>query len=194
MSSSESESEDHLSGHEDSNTDDNVENDISDDEDNDAVDDIASNAVDDVHNNMSNGVDDDDGDCNIEDINHFSELYNSFQELAISDLSQSHPVDGSLINRICSAMGPFFRSSPNSNLLLSDFGDSLDSYLSAPPLIRRTTSSTSYYFSYDPTTDTSGPKLFVGNVPLGTTWQQLKEFFINQGYSVKSVKLQFKPV
>jgi hypothetical protein len=193
MSSSESELEDHLPGYEDSSTDDNVDSDIGDNEYKNIIDDLGSNTVDDAHNKMSNGVDDDGGDYNIEDTNQFLGLYDSFQEPATSDLSQSHPVDDALINRFRSAMDPFSHSSSGSNLLLKNFGDFLDSYLFAPPLIQRITPSTSYYFAYDLTTDTSGSKLFVENVPRDTTWQQLKDFFVNQGYDVKHVNLQYKP-
>jgi hypothetical protein len=194
MSSSESEGDDCSSEFEDSDMDDHVDSDIAGDEDCNIVHDIASNVIDDAHKNMSNDMDDGDHNCDIEDTDRFLELYDSFQEPATSDYSQSYPVDDSFINRVRSAMGPFSHSSSNLNVSLSSFGDSLDAYLFAPPLIQRTTASKSCYFSYEPTTDTTGSKLFVGNVPFGTTWEQLKDFFVKQGYGVKYVNLKFKPV
>ncbi len=191
MSSTESESDDQLSGYEDSITDDNVENDTDDDEDHNTTDNIVSNAVDDLHINTPNNMVDDDHD--IEDTNHFRKLYNSFENSTTTNLLQSHPTDNSFVGHIRSAMGPLSHSSYVSNIS-SNFGDSLDAYLFVPPLIQRTTPSKPYYFSYDPTISVSSPKLFVGNVTAGTTWQDLKAFFVDRGYSVNHVIIPHKPV
>jgi hypothetical protein len=185
MSSSESEPAEDLSEDENSNTDDEMKSDTDNEDNNDM---------------LNDGNDDGDNDnCDIENIQHVSELYSFVLDPDGSNLSQAHSTDNSFINSIRPAMGPFIQSSSQPNVPLSMFGDSADAHLFASPLIQRpliqrATTSLSYYLSYNSTADISGPKLFVGNVPHGITWQQLREFFNNQGCHVSHVALKYKNV
>ena len=69
-------------------------------------------------------------------------------------------------------------------------------YLSAPPLIRKALHTEKHSLALDPTVNTAGtkslptPELFVGNIPFGTKWYELKNWFIGLGFNVSRVELK----
>ncbi|CAF3855780.1 unnamed protein product, partial [Rotaria sp. Silwood1] len=157
------------------------------------------NWSDDVEEDEEFAADDyfDDNYFDLDDTTYFSTLLDSLLEASEPGLPQSLSLDHVLDYRIRSAMNSANQSSSDPNESLSTFGDFLKTYLLAPPLNQEGTTSTNpYYLSYDLTTNTStsnsllSSQLFVGNIPHGSTWQQLKDYFKNLGYDVTRVDLK----
>ena len=73
-------------------------------------------------------------------------------------------------------------------------------YLTAPPLIRKVASTGKHCLSIDPTIDESKSnslstsELYVGNVPYGAKWFELKNWFIGLGYGVSRVDMKTNKV
>jgi hypothetical protein len=181
MTSSESEAEPNLPDDDDDDVEENTSND----------DDMWDNTDD----NFMNDMYDDDDLCDFNDAHHFSSLLDSLLEATEPGLPQTLSAGNASNYHGRSAMGLGSHTLPNSNILLPTFGDSITSYLSAPPLCQKATSSTPFTLSYDPTSVTSGSntslsaKLFVGNVPRGSTELQLKEYFDSKDYAISRVIL-----
>ena len=124
---------------------------------------------------------------------HFQGLYDDLYQ-DFEDLLGSEPFDLPSYDHIRSAMNVICPSVLNFNALLPEFGDSLDEHLSAAPLIQRRTTRRPFYFACEPATSTFSGKLFVGNVASGTTWEQMKEYFTDEGFRVRFVNILTKPV
>jgi RNA recognition motif-containing protein len=171
-----------------------LEGNLSDDDTEEVTDD------DDLEEGMHDYDNDYDDFCDFRDTNFFSTLLDSLLEASQPGLPQAVSTSHDADHRVRSAMGFSSNSSINQNVPLSIFGDSILTYLSAPPPIQKAAPSTPYYLSFDPTTDASNsqpplsPTLFVGNVPPGTTWKQLADFFDNQSYKVSHVDVKSNSV
>lgn len=189
MSSSEFDPNEDLSEAESQSVEGDSENDINNDDDDDA-DDLTN----DIDITTADDVDDIEDHYNIEDTEHFQDLYDSCQNTETSDLSQFHPIEQFVLDHVRPAMNSACHSTSKPNTSLPIFGDSLDAYLFSAPLIQRGMPAHSCYFSYIPVTSASRSKLFIGNVPHGTTWEQLKEYFTRSGYRVQHVYIPVKPV
>lgn len=94
------------------------------------------------------------------------------------------------------AVGSNLRDSRNLYLSASFISDSLSTYLKAPPLLRRNQRTGQHSLFMDPTSDMSAKKslstseLYVGNVPRGIRWGELKDYFIKKGFGVSRVSLK----
>jgi hypothetical protein len=99
------------------------------------------------------------------------------------------------VQRIRSSMGGLSLTHTMASPPISAYGDFIVSYLTAPPFDRQTYSTAPFYLSEGlikqpaASNTASSSKLFVGNIPLSTTSEQLKGFLDGRGYSVKDVQL-----
>lgn len=175
MSSSDSDFNEGLAESETSSTTDDAENNVND---------LADDLADDLHINAADDIENDE---------HFQGLYDDLYQ-DFEDLLGSEPFDLPSYDHIRSAMNVICPSVLNFNALLPEFGDSLDEHLSAAPLIQRRTTRRPFYFACEPATSTFSGKLFVGNVASDTTWEQMKEYFTDEGFRVRFVNILTKPV
>ena len=103
---------------------------------------------------------------------------------------------------IRSAMRNASAAAANANGASVEFGDFIRSYLFTPALQSSSVSASSsshYYLSSNPSNeaerdDLKSAKLFVGNLPRGTDWRQLSDFFDGKGYLVKRADINNKNV
>ena len=78
---------------------------------------------------------------------------------------------------------------------VSIYGDFIDSFLAVPMVDRGITTTAPLYLSNGLVKEavgskrTSASKLFVGNIPLTVTWEELKRFFNKSDYTVKNIQL-----
>ena len=139
---------------------------------------------------------DDDDICDFDDVNHFASLCSLILGNTASDLlkapSAEIPLNYSV--RLAVDSQPHDSTTMRSSELLVN--DSLQMYLSAPPLIRKAPRTGTHSLAFDPTIDGSGStslstsQLFVGNIPFVTKWYELRNWFIELGYGVSHVDLK----
>ncbi|CAF3432324.1 unnamed protein product [Rotaria sp. Silwood1] len=134
--------------------------------------------------------------CDFDDTHHFTSLGNIILGEVVSDEFEIPLIDIPLNYSIHLAMHSEPRCSTNSILSIPFLNDSIQSYLTAPPLTRQIGSTGKYCVAIDPTIDESGitslstPQLYVGNIPSDTKWHNLKNWFIEHGYGVSYVELK----
>ena len=157
-----------------------------DDEDDDSDDD----RIDSIH------YQDDYDDYDFGDDDQISALIHSLLgEVPVAAL-QTRSMDTTNDCRIRPSMGDVGLTHTMASPPLSVYGDFIVSYLTAPPFDQRTATSTApFYLSSGliekaaASNTGSSSKLFVGNIPLSVTLEQLRSFFDDRGYTVKDLQL-----
>jgi len=155
---------------------------------------------DDIEDYTFDDIYDDDDLCDFDDASHFASLCDLIFGKNASDLLEAPTADIPSNYSVRLAMD----SQPHRSTTMSSHeplvNDSLQMYLSAPPLIRKAPHTGKHSVALDPTIDESGskslstPNLFVGNIPLRTKWFELKKWFIELGYGVSRVDLKSNKV
>ncbi|CAF3656841.1 unnamed protein product [Rotaria sordida] len=139
---------------------------------------------------------DDDDYCNFDDTHHFMSLGDIILGEVTSDRFEVPLADIPSNYSVRLAMHSKPHRSVNLNSTTPFVNDSILTYLTAPPLIRKIGNTGKYCLAIDPTVDESGiislstPQLYVGNIPSDTKWQELKNWFIEQSYGVSRVDLK----
>jgi hypothetical protein len=155
-------------------------------------DDIEDYTFDDIYN--------DDDLCDFDDASHFASLCNLIFGKTASDLLEAPTADIPTNYSVRLAMD----SQPHRSTTMSSHkplvNDSLQMYLSAPPLIRKAPHTGTHSVALDPTIDESGskslstPQLYVGNLHFSTKWSELGNWFVELGYGVSNVNLKTNKV
>jgi len=152
-----------------------------------------------------NGIYDDDDDENddfdmFNDNNHFTSLWDSIMEQTAPNLLEVPSVDIPTNYSVRLAMNSKPSDLINSNSSVPFVNDSLQLYLTAPPLIQKVASTGKNCLSIDPTISESNsnslstPQLYIGNLSYGVKWFELKNWFVGLGYGVSRVDLKTNKV
>jgi hypothetical protein len=163
-------------------------------------DDIEDDGFADTMNDMYDVDDDNDDFDTFDDTDRFTSLWSSIIEQTAPDLLEVPPVDIPTNYSVHLAMNSKPSTSINSNSSVPFVNDSLQMYLTAPPLIQEVATTGKHCLSIDPTiggsnsNSLSTPQLYVGNVPYGVQWVELKNWFIGLGYGVSRVDLKTNKV
>ncbi|UJR27682.1 hypothetical protein I4U23_008960 [Adineta vaga] len=161
--------------------------------DTDQYDDDDGDFVDDIRNEMYNDGDDY---CDFGDTGRFTSLYQLILGKTASDLVNVDEVEiptGYIVHLAINSQNDYSANVTSSELLVND---SLQMYLSAPPLIRKAPRSDIYCLSLDPMVDENGLKplstaeLYIGNLPGNTRWFELKNWFQQFGFGVSHVSIK----
>jgi hypothetical protein len=136
--------------------------------------------------------DSDDGIMNIDNTSRLTLFFDSTPSTSTPDISVVPQIENDPCHTIRSAFGILSHSTVAS---LSNFGDSIHSYVEASSLFQPRVNLSPYYLSIDPTINQSdsnplaSEKLFVANIVYVVTSSELKQFLINLGYKVIRVNL-----
>ena len=145
----------------------------------------------------------DDDDCfDFDDEDRFSVLIDTLLESVEPGAPRAPVATNAADYLIRSAMGNASGASTSANHGSAEFGDFIRSYLIAPSLQPSSSSaptSSPFYLSSNPRNeaerdDGRPAKVFVGNLPRGIVWTQLRDFFNDKGYSVTKVDVNNKNV
>ena len=152
--------------------------------------------ADDETNGIEQSYDYDEDFCDFEDVGRFTEMRDSILGKNIPSQSnvptENIPQDYSI--RL--AMNAKAESADDLDPYKPVVDDSLRMYLTAPPLFRRAAGTNRACISIDPTADESQldnlstSELYVGNIPYGARWHELRDWFIGRGHGVSRVNLK----
>ncbi|CAF2105210.1 unnamed protein product [Rotaria magnacalcarata] len=163
-----------------------------------------STAESELDDNPFDDINDDDNDYDddydFDDTNHFTKLINVILRQARLDGFEIPSVDIPTNYAVRTAMTSNLHDLTMLNTSAAFVNDSLRMYLTAPPLVRKKPNTEKYCFASDLTPDESEKKvstnsaIYVGNLPPNIVWQDLKNWFIEQGYPVNHVDMKTNKV
>ena len=128
------------------------------------------------------------GDGSIND----TDLFRSTFDTILNTNGSIDIVDQSLDEEVRTAMNASLSPPINTSGIFTEFGDSIDWYLTEVLPFSNVTKSSSYFLSVDRPSAKSllSDKIYVGNIPFECTWRGLKAFFGTLGFDVAKVDLK----